>query len=388
MAGQPAMALGANSSLFKGPEPYVIKQSGAQETILIGCALPFEGSDQDSVGKAVHVALKMALQDLVPKMKPPVNVNLTCLNSRCLDIPAYNAMSVLAKEGAVAVIGEICSAATVAAAGVAAAKEVPLISPASSSPQLTNMPFFFRTVPSDRYQGAAAAEFALKKGLKTIGMVYEDASYGYGLAFNFIATFTRDGGSIPIVESFKKGAGDPQRIVAKMVEAKASKKLEAVYVSTNNLTFFADFVRAADKAKLDLLILGGDAIASPFITDAFKDNPGLLKGVTITAFNQGSDDFQAKFKAAAPGVEYDGNAAQGYDAMTALLNAYSSTPSPREPRAIAKAIPKQNFIGVSGAIAFDSKGDMLPNNDTYVQVKFDAKTGAQQMGPSIPLRSG
>jgi len=108
----------------------------------------------------------------------------------------------------------------------------------------------------------------------------------------------------------------------------------------------ADFVRAADKAKLDLLILGGDAIASPFITDAFKDNPGLLKGVTITAFNQGSDDFQAKFKAAAPGVEYDGNAAQGYDAMTALLNAYSSTPSPREPRAIAKAIPKQNFIGV------------------------------------------
>lgn len=82
MAGQPAMALGANSSLFKGPEPYVIKQSGAQETILIGCALPFEGSDQDSVGKAVHVALKMALQDLVPKMKPPVNVNLTCLNSR------------------------------------------------------------------------------------------------------------------------------------------------------------------------------------------------------------------------------------------------------------------------------------------------------------------
>jgi len=35
-------------------------------------------------------------------------------------------------------------------------------------------------LPGSRYQGAAAAEFALKKGLKTIGMVYEDASYGYG----------------------------------------------------------------------------------------------------------------------------------------------------------------------------------------------------------------
>lgn len=51
---------------------------------------------------------------------------------------------------AVAVIGEICSAATVSAAGVAAEQKIPLISPAASSPQLTNMPYFFRTVPSDR----------------------------------------------------------------------------------------------------------------------------------------------------------------------------------------------------------------------------------------------
>jgi hypothetical protein len=39
----------------------------------------------------------------------------------------------------------------VAAAGVAAAAQVPLISPASSSPQLSGMPFFSRTVPSDRW---------------------------------------------------------------------------------------------------------------------------------------------------------------------------------------------------------------------------------------------
>jgi hypothetical protein len=58
---------------------------------------------------------------------------------------------------AVGVIGEICSSATVAAAGFAGERKVPLISPASSSPQLTGMPFFRRTVPSDRWVGAGVA---------------------------------------------------------------------------------------------------------------------------------------------------------------------------------------------------------------------------------------
>lgn len=71
---------------------------------------------------------------------------------QCTDIPAHNAMTQLARAGAVAVIGDICSAASVAAAGVAGDKQVPLISPASSSPQLSGMPFFARTVPSDRYE--------------------------------------------------------------------------------------------------------------------------------------------------------------------------------------------------------------------------------------------
>jgi ABC-type branched-subunit amino acid transport system substrate-binding protein len=67
--------------------------------------------------------------------------------------PSDNCVLLCAAMRAVAVIGDICSAATVAAAGVAGDKQVPLVSPASSSPQLSGMPFFARTVPSDRYVG-------------------------------------------------------------------------------------------------------------------------------------------------------------------------------------------------------------------------------------------
>lgn len=46
-------------------------------------------------------------------------------------------------------------------------------------------------VPSDRYQGVAAANLVYGNGSRNVGLVYEDAAYGYGLAFNFIAGFTK-----------------------------------------------------------------------------------------------------------------------------------------------------------------------------------------------------
>lgn len=73
---------GAAASLLKAPEPWLLKQAGAKDTIVVGCVLPFEGSDQDVVGKAVHAALKMALNDMAAQKPLPFNVNLTCYNTR------------------------------------------------------------------------------------------------------------------------------------------------------------------------------------------------------------------------------------------------------------------------------------------------------------------
>jgi hypothetical protein len=52
------------------------------------------------LGQAILVALKMAVTDLAPRLLPGVDVNLTCIDSRCRDIPAYNAMLRLADEQA------------------------------------------------------------------------------------------------------------------------------------------------------------------------------------------------------------------------------------------------------------------------------------------------
>lgn len=46
-------------------------------------------------------------------------------------------------------------------------------------------------MPSDRFQGVAAANLVAREGVRDVAVVYEDNTYGYGLAFNFIAGFTK-----------------------------------------------------------------------------------------------------------------------------------------------------------------------------------------------------
>jgi hypothetical protein len=77
-----------DAELQRGPKPWVLEVPGANKTLLLGCVLPFAGSDgQDVTGKAVHVAIKMALRDVGKLMRIPLNVNLTCLNSKVRGVP-------------------------------------------------------------------------------------------------------------------------------------------------------------------------------------------------------------------------------------------------------------------------------------------------------------
>lgn len=171
-----------------------------------------------------------------------------------------------------------------------------------------------------------------------------------GLSFNFEAAFTAYGGNLAELYTFKGGRGNPQAAVDGMVKAKAagsSNRLDGVFVAANNVTFVADFVRAAHKAKLDVPILSGDALASRELPTLLKDDLGALQRVTLTAFAQGSKELQSRVKAAASkGVDPDPRtSAQAYDAVVAFLKAYAAAPEPKSGDTIAEQIPKQKFQG-------------------------------------------
>ncbi|KAF6261902.1 periplasmic binding protein-like I [Scenedesmus sp. NREL 46B-D3] len=367
------------------------RQAGAKSTMLIGCALPFEGN-QRVVGEAVFQAARMAVMDKAPALLPGVNVNLTCINSKCIDIPTYNAVYDLAERGAVAVIGEVCSGASVAAAGVSNAKKLPIISPSSTTPSLSQPDFFFRVIPSDTYQGSAVADLVSNRGLKNIGLVYEDTAYGYGLGFSFIAAFTSLGGNVPVVVMFKRGQGNVADAIRQLRAGQGSSQypLDGAFIATGNVTFVADLLVAAQAANLELPLFGGDSSSSPELMKLIAGRPSVIGNFTVVApsmYMQAKPEIQAgmltpctpgdsaflrrfsdfvKQSNADPLAAESVFAARGYDAMTALLQAYAAAQAPKNGPAIVAALQRQNFTGVSGAIAFDRNGDLVATDRTYV----------------------
>ena len=99
------------------------------------------------------------------------------------------AMDLVGREGVHAIVGAWASSSTLAIVEkVTADAGIPVISPASSSPSLTDAmddDFLFRTTLSDRDQGPVLAKITLEQGFGNVGMIYRDDVWGRGLADAF-----------------------------------------------------------------------------------------------------------------------------------------------------------------------------------------------------------
>lgn len=106
----------------------------------------------------------------------------------------------LVDAGYPSITGAAASGVTIpVAADVCIPEEVVLISPASTSPEMTNMDgdYVLRTTPSDALQGAATAQIAYEDlGIESAAVFFLNNDYGQGLNDAFADSFTDLGGDI------------------------------------------------------------------------------------------------------------------------------------------------------------------------------------------------
>eukprot|EP00877_Chromochloris_zofingiensis_P007261 jgi/Chrzof1/2789/Cz11g29140.t1 len=361
------------------------RANSSSNAIILGCILPKTGVKAFS-GQAIEKALRLSLLQNKPKS---VNVTLLeCVDTQCDEVYSTRAMDKLASRGVVAVFGDVCSGSTVAAAAVANAKQTLLISPAATSPVLSKQDYFFRTVPSDVYQGTYAAELVYAGGAKKAAVVYTTSSYGFNLYYIFAAEFTKLSGPNAVnpktsVFPYFPGTKANYTTLAKQIIAS---KADAVFFATNDLQHAGSVIKALRAANFTGQLYGGDAIMDPGLLRYVdkKDVRGLL-GSDVSF---GSRQFQKDYAAyAGNNVSYNAKAAHAYDAMKAVLLALDTAKTPRTSKQVIVPLAKLKFQGVSEAISFDQLGDLpYKANASYNTVEF-TPSGSVAIVPNMTAMS-
>ena len=261
------------------------------------------------------------------------------------------------------VVGHMSSAAQLAAANVYDGHLVSVATTASS-PWLTGVsPWVFRVISSDSANGADFARFTESRSMRRAAVIYENTSYGRGLANAFRRQFT---GTLVAFEpingdgatSFEPYAAylkhdTPDVLFAATTQDPAIGMLREVRRQRVPLSFLSIGGSGWSSAVTDSALSEGIYLATPF--DTKIDRP------QVQAFVQA---FEAKFHRAP-----DGDAALAYDATKLVMGAIRAVgPNRGRIREYLHSLTAQHAVdGVTGPVAFAATGD--PTGRSFVFLK-------------------
>jgi len=261
----------------------------------------------------------------------------------------------ITEDKVVAVLGEVASSLSLAGGRVAQQFGVPMISPSSTNPQVTQIgDMVFRVCFIDPYQGYVVAKFASENLKRTkVAVLYDQGqAYSKGLKDDFRKAFEALGGQIVTEQAY---TGGDQDFSAQLGNIKAANP-EAIFVP-GYYTDVGNIALQARKLGITATLLGGDGWDSPKLTEiggaAIEDSyfsnhySHEEQRPEVQSFVQ---KFQAKY-----GVVPDGLAAMGYDAARLLFDAMKRSPSLGGKDLAAAIAQTKAFAGVTGSITIDAE---------------------------------
>jgi branched-chain amino acid transport system substrate-binding protein len=265
---------------------------------------------------------------------------------------AVNAvLKLIQRDRVVAVLGDVASSLSIAAAPVCQQNRVPMVSPSSTNPKVTEMgDFIFRTCFIDPFQGEVMAKFALDTLKVKTAAVFTDRKndYSVGLAKFFKEKFVAAGGRLVAEEGYQ--AGD-REFKPQLTNLRAANP-EAIFVP-GYYTECALIARQARELGIKAPLMGGDGWDSDV---TIQSGGAAVEGVYFSNHYHQDDPrpevqaFVRKFRERHDGRAPDAMAVTGYDAAKILYDAIARAGS-ADPVAIRDALAAtRDFQGISGKI--------------------------------------
>ncbi len=260
----------------------------------------------------------------------------------------------LSRDQVVAIVGDANSGRCLEAGPLCQAAGIPMISPAATLPQVTEIgDFIFRICFADPFQGKIMAQFARKNlSLKRVGFLLDATSpYSLGLADVFRDRFTAEGGLVIGEQRYNGGDKDFR---AQLTALKAI-GVEAIfapgYYHSGGL-----ILRQARELGLTFPMLGGDgweapeliAVGGPAADGAYFPVHFSTENPT-PATRDFLDRFHRRFGKPPTGVS-----ALAFDTLQMIADALRRSKS-IQPKAIRDELAvTHDFAGITGLITMDS----------------------------------
>jgi ABC-type branched-subunit amino acid transport system substrate-binding protein len=314
--------------------------------ITVGMVMPLTGP-AGAYGQAGAKAVDMAFRDF----NDAGGVHGCHLNTDARDSESQGTVAVDQatqlvdiKKVPVIIGGIISSESIPILTSVTAPAHVVQVSPASSSPTLTQLceqgktnGVFFRTITSDALQGTAAAKFAIDSGLKKIAIIDVNNDFGVNMVREFSSAYKKLGGTITSITPYNPSQAS-YSAEASSAMAGDPDALYLVSYPVDGATIARAWISGGGPQKF--LLNDGmnspdfiSAVGAKYLNDAY----GTSSGTDETASTQ---YFYSNFAAFSGGIKPEAPAAdRSYDAGAIVALAIAKA-GKGDAAAIQAAIPE------------------------------------------------
>jgi branched-chain amino acid transport system substrate-binding protein len=311
--------------------------------------------DTATFGQSTDRGMRMALDEI--NAKGGVlgrKLDLLSEDDRSITEEARSAaLKLLQRDQVVALLGEIASSRSLAAAPEAQRARVPMISPGSTNPGVTEVgDYIFRACFIDPFQGTVMARFAVDElKAKKVAILFDfKQDYSVGLADFFRKTFKELGGEIVADERYTSGDIEFR---AQLTTIRAAKP-DAIFVP-GYYTELGLIAKQARELGIDVPLLGGDGWDSE---KTLEIGGSAVEGYYFSTHYAADSNspkvqefvrrYQQKY-----GQTPDAMAALGYDTAGILADALTRAGETSGAKLRDAIASTQNYEGVTGRITID-----------------------------------
>ncbi len=281
-------------------------------------------------------------------------IELITEDGKCAGAEAASAAQKLVNvDKVIAIIGGQCSGETLAASPIVEAGKVLLISPVSSSPDVTKAgDYVFRDYPSDALKTKAMAKYFAEEKIKSVAMISENTDFAAAFRASLKENLPED--AIVFDEVVEPGTKDFRTLMTRLKDA----KFDIFFPNAQSDAVMAAMMRQFRDQGMQQPAISHDVADSVTLAELAPEAVEGMWVINVPTSGQGTSfetDFTAKYGAAQSTIAF---AAHAYDAMGVIAEALEAGAT--DGTAIKDWLyTMKEYNGVVGTFSFDQNGDVV-----------------------------